>query len=918
MKTLKMLAGIAIFFMFLISPVVYAQLESLGNGLVTPSVKKTSSVIPGTIPGIIKDGVINSSVKKISSILPKIIETGKINLSVDGLAMIENTGNIQVKKPTGATVRAAYFLAATTGGRNYQLADGDITLDGVDIVWDKEIVSSISSWNYWADVTSTVKSLIDAAPAGIINIEVSEVDTYDIDGTILAVIFDDPNQTLDNTVVLIFGAQATSGDFFNIELANPIDKSDPDLSLEMSLGISFGFQLNGNGEQYSIVEVNNKRLTTSAGGQDDSSYLDPGADGALLTVGGIGDDKSNPPDPYAYAYDWSSDDELYDLLPFVNNGDKQISIYTQNPSDDDNIFFASLFLASTTAVLGEGIVLSPSSAKNYLGTEHTVTAKVQDYDGAPVPDRNVDFAILSGPNSGMTGSGMTDVDGMVSFTYTGTTKGTDLISASFVNNKGDTVYSNRVTKVWTDELIVSVYEAATRGWINMYCYPWDGTQYTPISGNPADATSSTSLSPWTGFFVVPNRDVDLLFPKVQSNPNPPAAKQAVAFNPSLTVDPERWYLFSVPLIPTNGDIFANFGDDFVGNYESTWRVSKWNHLYEAYENYTGPASIPDLLPGRGFWVYHINDTSRELDLEGEPVNPAGDYYEMKLPVKTDGSPSYHMSGNPYLNDIFWANCKVRTPMTDGLPLSKIAAGDIQSWSVDLKLQSDDGKALDTYNRAGVMMTEGAVASVFNAVDMLPPGDYIRLTLKNPSDSESSPLAYSYQEFGKSEYTWTVELTTTYPSIDTRLSLQNIAKVPEGYTLTLKDNFSGEVITLGADMTIPVSLSSATPRTFTLIATLTQKPTGVEESKPLAFGITGVNPNPFNPNTSITFNMEREAEVTVKIFSTSGQLVATLVNSRMSAGMHTVNWNANGHGSGVYLAMVQSGGKIDTRKITLMK
>ena len=913
MKTLKMLAGIAIFFMFLISPVVYAQLGSLGNGIVTPSVKKTTAVIPGTNPGINKNSAAVSSVKKAASVLPKVTEVGKISLSIDGLGMIGNTGDIQVKKPVGATVRAAYFLAATTGYQNYQLAAGDIYLNGVPVLWENEIASSISSWNYWADVTLTVKTLIDTAPAGLINVAVSEGPSYYIDGTILAVIFDDPNQTYDNTVVLIFGAQATSGDYFNIGLANPIDKSDPNLSLEMSLGISYGYQLGAYENQYSIINVNDQRLTTSAGGQNDAQNPAYDGNGALLTVGGIDDSKTNPADPYATPSGWSSDDEMYDLLPFVKDGDTLISVYTQNPSNDDNIFFASLFLTSATAVVGEGIVLSPASATNFLGTEHTVTAKVQDYDGNPVVGRTVDFAILSGPHSGTTGSATTDSDGLALFTYTGTAKGTDVIIASFVNNNGDTVDSNRVIKTWTDELIVSVYEAAKNGWINMYCYPWDGRQYTPISGNPADATSNTSLSPWTGFFVVPNRDVDLLFPKDQV-----AHKSTVFANPSLLVDPGRWYLFSVPLNPWNGDIFANFGDDFIGNYESTWRVSKWDYLSEAYENYTGPGSIPDLLPGRGFWLYHINLTSQWIDLDGDLVYPSGDYYEMKLPVKTAASPAFQMSGNPFNYDIYWQNCKVRIPMTDGLPLSKIAAGDIQSWSVDLKLQSDDGKALDTYNRAGVMMTEGAVASVFNAVDMLPPGDYIRLTLKNPSDSESSPLAYSYQEFGKSEYTWTVELTTTYPSIDTRLSLQNIAKVPEGYTLTLKDNFSGEVITLGADMTIPVSLSSATPQTFTLIATLTQKPTGVEESKPLAFGITGVNPNPFNPNTSITFNMEREAEVTVKIFSTSGQLVATLVNSRMSAGMHTVNWNANGHGSGVYLAMVQSGGKIDTRKITLMK
>jgi PKD repeat protein len=179
-----------------------------------------------------------------------------------------------------------------------------------------------------------------------------------LDGSILAVIFNDPNQTVYNTVILLFGAQSTGGDTFDVSFYNPIDLDDPDFGIDFSLGISFGYQ---GGSQYSIVDVNSTRLTTSAGGQDDGYS----GDGGLITVGGIGDSITNPPDPYQtptgspqYRYD----DELYDLVPFVNDGDTSVEIDTVNPSNDDSIFFAALFMRSAIASLGDDFILPPPQA----------------------------------------------------------------------------------------------------------------------------------------------------------------------------------------------------------------------------------------------------------------------------------------------------------------------------------------------------------------------------------------------------------------------------------------------------------------------------------------------------------------------------------------------------------------------------
>ena len=397
---------------------------------------------PGVVNGVVIDDI-QSTDELVGSIIPQVTEIGKIVLSVDGLGVFpEKSGNIQVEKPAGATVRGAYLAAADVWGNNGgPLPDGAIQINGNNVTWDLHDPNNANS--AWSDVTAIIRPIVDAAPAGILNLTINE--TIELDGSILAVIFDDPGQTTDNTIILLFGSQDIAGDTFAIGLAEPINTSDPNLILDMSLGISFGAQGCASG-QYSQVDVNGIRMTTSAGGEDDGVC----SNGALLTVGGLNDSNANPIDPNATDNgDPRQDDELYNLIPFVSDGDTSINVYTQNPSNDDNMFFASLFLASTTAVVGEGILLTPVSASNPIGSQHIVNATVQDDLGNPIVDRDVNFEIISGPHAGLTNTDTTDANGLATFNYTGTSTGTDIIEATMVNSQGDTVASNQVDKEWT-------------------------------------------------------------------------------------------------------------------------------------------------------------------------------------------------------------------------------------------------------------------------------------------------------------------------------------------------------------------------------------------------------------------------------------------------------------------------------------
>jgi len=104
-----------------------------------------------------------------------------------------------------------------------------------------------------------------------------------------------------------------------------------------------------------------------------------------------------------------------------------------------------------------GIDLQPETDTNELGVDlsHTVVATVAAGSYGPVAGVHVEFKIVSGPNAGLTGSGTTDVNGQVSFTYTPTVDpahlGVDNIEARFTNADGSVVYgTDTATKTWVD------------------------------------------------------------------------------------------------------------------------------------------------------------------------------------------------------------------------------------------------------------------------------------------------------------------------------------------------------------------------------------------------------------------------------------------------------------------------------------
>lgn len=78
------------------------------------------------------------------------------------------------------------------------------------------------------------------------------------------------------------------------------------------------------------------------------------------------------------------------------------------------------------------------------------------------------------------------------------------------------------------------------------------------------------------------------------------------------------------------------------------------------------------------------------------------------------------------------------------------------------------------------------------------------------------------------------------------------------------------------------------------------------------------PNPFNPVTQIVFTMMKKTDVKLAVYNLKGQLMQVLVEGMMEAGKHSIVWDGQSAGSGIYLAKLQKGKDIVNLKMILIK
>ncbi|MFN0156736.1 MAG: M1 family aminopeptidase [Bacteroidota bacterium] len=106
----------------------------------------------------------------------------------------------------------------------------------------------------------------------------------------------------------------------------------------------------------------------------------------------------------------------------------------------------------------------------------------------------------------------------------------------------------------------------------------------------------------------------------------------------------------------------------------------------------------------------------------------------------------------------------------------------------------------------------------------------------------------------------------------------------------------------------------------ILKQIVDPPSSVDEggSLPTDFRLFQNYPNPFNPSTTISFQLATSNRVSLKIYDVLGRAVATLAEGRMSAGAHTVEFDASALPSGVYYCRMRTPGGVQAIRMMYLK
>ena len=195
-------------------------------------------------------------------------------------------------------------------------------------------------------------------------------------------------------------------------------------------------------------------------------------------------------------------------------------------------------------------------------------------------------------------------------------------------------------------------------------------------------------------------------------------------------------------------------------------------------------------------------------------------------------------------------------------------------------------------------------------------------------------------FNPPKGTQAIELILDYPALDIQFNIaQEKGMGDEGLALSNVDTLNGRLVyQVGyfEENNQPISISTKHLQKNDLSVNLTYQFIGKDNvilsagsevmditPVPSEFALHDNYPNPFNPITTINYDLPKDAYVNLIIYDIMGREVANLAGREMSAGYQTMTWNARNNAgapvsAGIYFYQIQTRDFVKTKKMVLLK
>ena len=90
------------------------------------------------------------------------------------------------------------------------------------------------------------------------------------------------------------------------------------------------------------------------------------------------------------------------------------------------------------------------------------------------------------------------------------------------------------------------------------------------------------------------------------------------------------------------------------------------------------------------------------------------------------------------------------------------------------------------------------------------------------------------------------------------------------------------------------------------------------NQPSLFSVGAAYPNPFNPSTNISLVLNANADLSVKVYNLTGQLVDVIAEGQMDKGSYSLTWDGTNVACGVYFVKTEVGSVVQNQKIMFIK
>jgi hypothetical protein len=228
--------------------------------------------------------------------------------------------------------------------------------------------------------------------------------------------------------------------------------------------------------------------------------------------------------------------------------------------------------------------------------------------------------------------------------------------------------------------------------------------------------------------------------------------------------------------------------------------------------------------------------------------------------------------------------------------------------------------------SGFGCRNGATAGWDNGIDVtappLPPsGNYVRAIIDG--HSWNSPFGSLFVTDIRAPYSpermsdsWDFNVNASESgTVSMTFDLDALVQycVPAGYQVTAI--VGDQTFDVNANHTITFAYTTGQPLVVHVVATFSTLSTTLNQdpTMPTEYSIVSSYPNPFNPSTTIRIALPETSTLKVIVYNTLGEQVMTLVDGRVAAGYHNINFDARSLSSGMYFISAKVDGKMNQLK-----